>query len=179
MSVVVARPPVAIYREEQWFAWWVYALVAGGFAVGATVVALVWSQMRQEMATADGWARLVPLAMFASVVVPPFVFFGLLKMTTEVTPGGLTIWFGILPAYRYAVPGPNIKSAKAVQYRPLLDCGGWGIRRSRSGHRVFTAKGNRAVEVELTDGHRLLIGSQRPDELAAMLDSTFRTGVPV
>ena len=42
----------------------------------------------------------------------------------------------------------------------MIDYGGWGIRKGRDGKRVFNARGNRGVRLELSDGTRLLIGSR-------------------
>ncbi len=57
-----------------------------------------------------------------------------------------------------------------MTYRPIADYGFWGIRAGRDGERALIARGNRGVRLELTDGTRLLIGSQRPEALAAALD---------
>jgi hypothetical protein len=50
-------------------------------------------------------------------------------------------------------------------YRPIRDYGGWGIRYGRGG-KAYNVSGNRGVMLELSDGQKLLIGSQRPEELA-------------
>jgi hypothetical protein len=51
----------------------------------------------------------------------------------------------------------------------LLEYGGWGVRCGRGGS-VFNVSGNRGVQLEFTDGRRLLIGSQQADELAASIN---------
>lgn len=175
MSVVSVSRPVALYREEQWFGWWVYALLAVMVALGGLLV--MWARTGVP---GDGQAELqlgsrFPLILVVGLVLPPALIVGVLKMTTQVLPGRLEVWFGILPAYRYAVCLDLIKSAQAVTYRPVADCGGWGIRRSRQGHRVFNARGNRGVEILLHDGSKLLVGSQRAEELADLLSRSIRT----
>jgi hypothetical protein len=57
-----------------------------------------------------------------------------------------------------------------VNYRPLADYWGWGIRKGRDGERVLNARGNRGVWIDLADGSRLLVGSQRPEDLASALE---------
>jgi hypothetical protein len=174
MSVVSVPGPVAVYREEQWFGWWVYALLAALMVLGGLFFA--WSR---PGAPGDGEAPAglssdLRILLLVGLTLPPALLVGVLKMTTMVTPGTLQVWFGVFPAFRYTVPLDVIKGAQVVTYRPLRDCGGWGLRRSRMGHRVFNARGNRAVEVLLTDGSKLLIGSQRPEELAASLHPSTR-----
>lgn len=52
-------------------------------------------------------------------------------------------------------------------YRPIVEYGGWGIRYSLIGKgRAYNARGNRGVQLELQGGQLLLIGSQKPEELA-------------
>ena len=101
----------------------------------------------------------------------------LLHMTTEATPGDLRVWFGWLPTYRRSVPIEAIRSVEVVTYRPIAEYGFWGIRSGRDGERALIARGNRGVRIELTDGSRLLIGSQKPELLAAALDRSMRTGL--
>lgn len=66
------------------------------------------------------------------------------------------------------VPLTIIHSARAVCYDPVSDYRGYGIRSGTHGL-GYIAHGNRGVELELIDGSRLLVGSQRPDELAVKI----------
>jgi hypothetical protein len=63
-----------------------------------------------------------------------------------------------------------------VNYRPIADYGFWGVRAGRDGERAFIARGNRGVRLELIDGTKILIGSQRPEALASVLDGALRPG---
>ena len=58
----------------------------------------------------------------------------------------------------------ELKGYKVRAYRPILEYGGWGIRFGLKG-KAYNVSGNRGVQLELTNGKRLLIGSQRPEEL--------------
>lgn len=62
----------------------------------------------------------------------------------------------------------EIRSAEPVTYRPIRDYGGWGLRWGREG-KAYNVSGNRGVQLEFQDGRRLLLGSQRADELAAAI----------
>jgi hypothetical protein len=101
----------------------------------------------------------------------------LLYMTTDVTPTDVRICFGWAPTYWRIVPIGAVRSIEVVTYRPIADYGFWGIRSRRNGDKALTARGNRGVRLELTDGTRLLIGSQRPEQLARALDGAVRPGV--
>ena len=64
----------------------------------------------------------------------------------------------------------DIESCESVTYRPIRDFGGWGVRYGRSG-KAYNVYGKRGVQLVFTDGRRLLLGSQRPDEFAAVATS--------
>ncbi len=71
---------------------------------------------------------------------------------------------------RFRIPVADIVSATACTYQPLLDYGGWGIRFGRGG-RAYSMGGNQGVQLVLRDSSRILIGSERPDELARAIGS--------
>lgn len=66
------------------------------------------------------------------------------------------------------VAASEISSVEAVRYDPERDYGGYGIRTTREG-KAFIASGDRGVRIHLADGSVLILGSQRPDELARVL----------
>src|ERR1700722_12563683 len=98
-------------------------------------------------------------------------------LSTEVTPAGVRVWFGWAPTYRRIVSTGTVRSIEVVSYRPIADYGFWGIRAGRDGDRALIARGNRGVRLELTDGTKLLIGSQRAEALAMAMEHTLRPGV--
>ncbi len=102
-------------------------------------------------------------------VLPLGLALNLLCLRTVTTERELVVTLGALfPLYRRRIPLAEITGAEAVTYSPLADYGGWGIRWGRNGAAV-NARGSRGVLLTLRGGKRLLIGSQRPDALAAAL----------
>jgi hypothetical protein len=94
-----------------------------------------------------------------------------LRLTTIVTSDVLSVRYGFL--YKARVPLSEIALAEAVEYAPVREYGGWGIRGSRR-RRALNARGNQGVLVTRSDGTTLLVGSQRPREL---LEALARAGV--
>jgi hypothetical protein len=169
MSVASAiRPAGAVYREEQNFAWWVYALLVLMAATSTGFLLLPARGGNPGPTGSLGFGTLVGLGLPLVLVV------GVLRMTTEVTPAGCCVWFGWIPSYQRTIPLVSVQQVEVVTYRPLQDCGGWGIRKGAGCDRVLSARGNRAVRITLVDGTRLLIGSQRPEELAQVLGAALR-----
>lgn len=100
------------------------------------------------------------------------LLFNLLCLRTRVTDQEAIVTFGILvPFYQRRIALTEIASVESVTYSPLPEYGGWGIR-GWGKDTALNARGNRGVRLILRDGRRILIGSQRPDELAAALHTT-------
>lgn len=93
-----------------------------------------------------------------------------LKMRTRVDGGGVHI--RTLYVVRRSIPFAEIESAEAVVYRPLRDYGGWGLRVGRKG-KAYNMRGSRGVQLRLKNGGAVLIGSQRPDELARIIQTNI------
>ncbi len=162
-SVATLQPATALFREEQYFDWRVYALIASVEALTALgfLQRGAWSH-ELLLGLAVGTGLLLGLAVF------------LLHMTTEVTPTDVRVWFAWVPVYRRVVPLQDIRRVEHATFRPIADYGFWGIRSGRDGERALIARGNRGVRLELADGSLLLIGSQRPEELAQAIQSALR-----
>jgi hypothetical protein len=171
VSIAAITPPAAIFREEQPFGWWIYALLLAMVAMGC--LGFVWAGPPAG-APARAWSLEVPIGLAVGLVLPMVLVVGVLRMTTVVTPTELRVWFGWLPTYRRAFAVSDIRRVEVVRYRPIADCLGWGVRRGRDGELVLNARGDRGVRIHLEDGSRLLVGSQRPEELAASLERARR-----
>ena len=174
LTVAAIQPPSAIYREEQRFGWWIYALLA-------LMMAVAWAMFEGRGPVAAPVAgRHVPQLMIgiaAGFFLPVVLVVGVLRMTTLVTPTDVRVWFGFIPTYRRSIALSSIQRVEVVQYRPVLDYGGWGIRRGRDGEKVLNARGDRGVRLHLVDGSKILIGSQRAEELALAVEGALRPGL--
>ena len=85
------------------------------------------------------------------------------KLQTQVRLDGVFVrLFPLRIAFTRFAPD-EITLHQPCTYRPI-EHGGWGIRHGRMG-KAYNARGNRGVQIHLTQGRKLLIGSQRPDEL--------------
>ncbi len=179
-----ARPPwwyidrrlrMKDFREEQRFAWpWIVAITIPAILIGIALYRQIWLG-RPVGGEALSGSLLWPAFAVAVVVA---VWFSRLKLITEVQDGGLSIRFLYLWAER-RITWNEIRWAQAVTYRPVKDFGGWGVRwGERAGVRgiVYNARGNQGVRIELTNGERVLVGSQRAEDLARAIEAkTGRT----
>ena len=66
------------------------------------------------------------------------------------------------------VPLDRIQSVETITHDIARDYGGYGFRSTREG-KAYVANGGRGVRLTLAAGEKLVVGSQRPDELAEAL----------
>jgi hypothetical protein len=96
-------------------------------------------------------------------------------LVTEVRDDGIYIRF--YPFHRgfQGFLWEEIDSFEALTYRPIMEYGGWGIRFG-SGGKAYNVSGNRGLQLALGRGRsgRVLIGSQRPEEMAMAVESARR-----
>jgi hypothetical protein len=154
------------FREEQRFEWfWTAMFFVPALIVGYGLYRGVWLNQ-----PAISGALLWPAFAVAVVVA---VWFSRLKLVTEVRDDGLFIYFVWLWPQR-TIRWDQIRSVETRTYRPIKDFGGWGVRWTARGI-VYHARGNRGARLVLASGERVLIGSQRADDLAHAIAE--RTGL--
>ena len=158
------------FREVQRFRQpWYWAIQIPALA---TLVYIVFRQLVLGKPVGDHPASNTSLATIAATVALFLVWFIKLELMTEVRDDVLEIRFRGL-FVRRVIPLAEIRHFEARAYRPIGENGGWGVRRGPAGM-AYNVSGKRGVELRLADGKSLLIGSQRPEELALALHT--RTG---
>lgn len=113
-------------------------------------------------------ARLIMSAVVSMTITGGIaLLFYLLKLITTVNSDGVSIRF--FPLTHRRIPFSQITSCTPRSYRPIREYGGWGIRFSRKG-RAYNVRGNRGVQLHLSRGLPVLIGSQQADRLAEAIN---------
>jgi len=162
-------PAGPVFREVQRFRqpWLVAVLGAGAVFTGWLLVrALMGPTPPESLAMA---LALVYWAVFG--ILFPFFFLWVLHLTVEVREDG--VYYRFFPFHRSfrRIPLEEIAQCFVRTYSPLWEYGGWGIRYSPRGGRAYTVQGNRGVQLVLRNGDRVLLGSQRAEELASALQA--------
>ena len=105
----------------------------------------------------------------SSFILAGIALFAMFRLTIEVDERELRVRFA--PFVNKRIPHEELKSASAVEYHPLKEYAGWGIRRGKEGW-AYTTHGTHGVRVRTKSGVTFLVGSQRPDELVDTLRAT-------
>jgi hypothetical protein len=161
----------SLYHEEQRFRqWWVWALV-----VGPAVLAW-WPFIQQVIGgepvgdnPAPDWLVWV-IWLLIGLGLP--LLFGILVLILDVTPDEVVVRYR--PFKRRSIPLRDIEQVQVRTYNAVKEYGGWGIKGWSKENVAYNVSGNRGVELTLGDGRRVMLGSQRADELAAAIEGQRR-----
>jgi len=161
------------FREVQRFRqWWLWLLL---LPAALAPVGIFGYGMVQQLLLGRPWGDR-PMSDTALAVVGPLAavlglgilgLFQAIKLTTEVRDDGLHIRFFPFRPRRFRFD--EIHSCDARTYRPLAEFGGWGMRRGRGGQ-ACSVSGSSGVQLQFVNGSKLLIGSQRADDLARAIN---------
>ena len=144
LRILLAGPPVAMLLLLVW----------------QVILGHPWGTKPMSNAGVIGWTIFLWLVYLRLVTV---------RLVTDVRSGDVSIALRGFWRERHIALN-EIKSAKVVMCDPEGDYGGYGIRTTRRG-KAYIASGHRGVRLHLLDGSAILIGSERPEELASAISS--------
>lgn len=154
-----------IYREEQRFALLLRTVVGVSMVLTVVLSILPLTQMSASQWRAEIGQIILLFAVGVFLPIGIAVLFCFLKLETQVRQDGLYLRF--VPFHRKfkRFGADDLSEFYARQYRPIREYGGWGIRCSIRSGRAYNVSGNKGLQLVFKDGKRLLIGSQRAEEL--------------
>jgi hypothetical protein len=178
MDSDMIRENEVIIREVQRFKqrWiWPLVLVAAGAAWIAAIIHFLVGDSAAKGRMPD--VLMVFIWLLIGIGLP--LLFITIMLVVEVRPDGLYYRFYPFHLSFHDIPYGNIKTVEARTYRPVREYGGWGIRFSKRNGKAYNMSGDRGVQLELTNGKRVLFGSQKADELAAAIRQRMGSNNPV
>ena len=158
-----------IFTEEQRFGQvWLWMVLIG---MDVAYFAMFFAQFFGPVPPRpSGPADLLGMGLGALLCLGITALFVSLKLITRVTNQGISVQF--IPLHRKPVmfPFSDIREHSVRTYRPIIEFGGWGIKRG-SGGLAYNVSGNKGLQLVLKDGKRILIGTQKPEQLGNILNS--------
>ncbi len=164
-----------IFREVQTFGSTLRWLLVVLMAISLAIFAIALWETITNPETPD---ILVPVLLSIIAMAIPIavtILFFILKLETEVRTDALYVRFYPMHIRFKKFAGQDMAEFYSRTYRPILEYGGWGIRCSFTGKgKAYNVSGNKGAQLVLTNGKKLLIGSQKPDDLVAAIDKMLK-----
>lgn len=150
-----------LFKEQQRFRqWWLWCLLG---LIALTVVISLYAALRES---AKNW----PAMLLVSLPLLLIVLFALIRLDTEIRTDGIYVRFFPLQTRYRLYRWDAIDHLFVRQYYPLREYGGWGIR-GWNKNRALNVSGDQGLQLILKDNRKLLIGTRKPEALAALLPS--------
>ena len=140
---------------------WLWGILIGVFAVTAFIF---FKQIVQGIPVGNN-----PMSD-GGVIASSIAFLGiigglfLIRLTTEIDHTKIKMKF--FPFFKKTVMWSEIKTAKVLNYGFV---GGWGIRFTKKFGIVYNIRGNKGLAIELHNGKKFLIGTQKENELESIV----------
>jgi hypothetical protein len=158
-----------IFKEEQRFTQlWLIVLLAVSLIVPIAIVVKEYMQENSSMSTNE-----LILTLSGILVSVAFIFF--FKLTTRIDEKGIHYQFFPFHFKLKKIAWSEITSATVRIYDPIGEYGGWGLKGgalwSKSKGKAINVSGDIGIQLELKDGKKLLIGTQKKSEAISVLET--------
>ena|SRR6218665_1759169 len=158
-----------LFSEKQRFTqWWIWAILIGvnGLFIFGIVEQVVFGKPFGDNPMSNLGLFLVAGGMF---ILSLMLFFS--KLETRVTRDELSVrMFPFHFRFKHFTWN-QFSKIYVKEYSPIADYGGWGLRYSISGDgKAYNMSGKKGLQLEFTNGKKLLIGTQKAEELNAVLE---------
>lgn len=156
----------ALFKEDQRFTqWWLWLIL---ISIGILPVVGIVQQLILGEEFGDN-----PMSDFGLILFAVFVFallglFLMMRLKTEIDQTEVRMSF--IPFVKKRIKWTEIKKAEVVNYGFV---GGWGIRLSFKYGTVYNIKGNMGLAIELKNGKRFVIGTQKEKELGSIVEKAI------
>lgn len=156
------------FKEDQKFTqWWLWLIL---IAIGLFPVYAIYKQLILGEKLGDN-----PIPDFGLILMSIFIYvilalFYLMRLKTEIDQHEIRINF--FPFAKKETKWKDVKSAKIVNYGFV---GGWGIRLGTKFGTVYNTKGHMGLAIELKNGRKFCIGTQKAAQLEKIVEKLLVT----
>ena len=157
----------AEFKEKQKFTqWWLWL-----FLIGLVIFQLygLYQQLIKGVNFGNKPMLDIGLMVFTLIPFAILILFWLTKLETEVNQKGIRIRFR--PFVKKSFKWEDIQSATVIKYKFV----GYGIRLFTSYGTVYNIKGNTGLSIELKNGKKVLVGTQKGEEISQIVAKFLRS----
>jgi hypothetical protein len=148
------------YEKQRFRQWWLWLIII--FAIGFTVYNYI--ENKQYFSSGE------LIASFAVTAIV-FILFFIIKLETKIDELGIRVrLFPFHLQFKY-FPWKTIQKTYIREYSPIGEYGGWGLRMGLFGKgKAYNISGNIGLQLVFKDNKKLLIGTQKSEEIRVFLE---------
>jgi len=162
-----------LFSEKQRFTqWWLWVLLLG---ISGIIFYNVFKELSNLGDIGDQLMNRPEILIAMAACLLPIVIFRYLQLETQIKKDGIYVRFFPFHLSWKSFAWDEIEKAYIREYAPIGDFGGWGIRYGLFGKgKAYNVSGTQGLQLEFKNGKKLLIGTQKPNELMAALTKLGR-----
>lgn len=152
-------------RFKQWWLWLILLGVNAIFLFGIFKQVFAGEQFGDKPMSNTGIVIAAGLIFFLTIL---FVNF---RLDTIIKKDGIYVRFFPFHMKFKHYAWEKLTKSYVRQYSPITEYGGWGLRLGSFGNgAAFNVSGNKGLQLEFKENKKLLIGTNRPEELKETLN---------
>ncbi len=160
-----------IFKEEQRFTQlWLHILLVVSFIV--PIVLVVNEYVKREHKDTEASLGLI-VVMISILLVYGLIFS--LKLKTKIDELGIHFRFVPFHFKKRTISWSAVEKAYIRNYEPISEYGGWGMKGGKLWNKdkglAYNVKGDIGLQLELKSGKKILIGTQKQEEMKRVLQT--------
>lgn len=158
-----------VFKEEQCFTQtWLIILLLISVLVPIGIIINEYQKEKSNMSTSE---MILIISLMIICILPVFLF----KLKTKIDEIGIHYQFFPFHFSLKTINWKQIKTAKVRTYDPIGEYGGWGLKGgffwSKKRGKAINISGDIGIQLELTNGKKLLIGTQKKKDASSVLET--------
>lgn len=149
---------------------WIMTMVATSILISLLIVGTVLLGTSEASEAKSG----ILVLIVTEVALLTFVLIS--HLSFRLTKAGIYYrWYPLQRSERF-IQWEEVSKAHVRKYNALSEYGGWGIK-GRKKNRAFNVSGSMGLQLELLSGNKVLIETQKPEELKSVLAALKAAGL--
>lgn len=151
-------------RFKQWWLWLIILGINGIFLFGVFKQVIGGQQFGDKPISNSGLLIATGLTIILTILLVNF------RLDTIIKKDGIYVRFFPFHIKFKKYTWNTLTKAYVRQYSPITEYGGWGLRLGLFGKgKAYNISGDQGLQLEFTDNKKLLIGTNKADELTKVL----------
>ena len=166
-----------LFKEEQQFRqwWWIVVVLGSTVPVIVNTIYVLYRQVVDGILVGNSPVPnffLVLLLLFMGIML--WLFFTM-KLEVWIDQDGIHYRFFPLIYKNKLITKEEIQRYEIRKYSPIFDYGGWGIKKRFKWGRAYNVSGNIGLQLYLTNGKKVLFGTQRSQGIMYAMDELMKS----
>jgi hypothetical protein len=166
-----------LFKETQQFRQWWWIVLMLGITIPVIVLSIysLYQQTVRGIPVGDNPApNVVLIAQLLFMIILLWLFFSM-KLEVWIDQDGIHYRFFPLIYKNKIFSREEIQRYEIRKYSPLLDYGGWGIKKRFKWGRAYNVSGNIGLQLYLKTGKKVLFGTLRSQAIIYAMDEMMKS----